>query len=71
MHLNEEYSESTAPRATIIPIVLTSDKTHLSHSGKRKAWPVLMTIGNIVERVRFSERLKTLRVIGFLPAHSG
>ena len=68
--VNAKYGDS-APSVTIIPLILTSDKTHLSHSGKKKAWPVFMTVGNITERVRFSEQMNSLRAIGFLPPHAG
>ena len=30
-----------------------------------------MTVGNITERVRFSEQMNSLRTIGFLPPHAG
>jgi Plavaka transposase len=37
----------------IIPIILTSDKTLLSHNAKAKAWPLFMIIGSIPDKVRF------------------
>jgi hypothetical protein len=37
---------------TVILIILSSNKTHLSHSGKMKAWPLYMTIGNISSKAR-------------------
>jgi len=39
--------------ATIIPLILTSDKTHLAFSGKVKGWPLMLSIGNIANDVRF------------------
>jgi len=39
--------------ATIIPIILTSDKTLLSGNAKHKACPLYITIGNISNEVRF------------------
>jgi len=53
--------------ATIIPIILTSDKTHLSGSGKFKAWPVLMTIGNIPNEWRFVPGKHCAEPIAMLP----
>jgi Plavaka transposase len=56
---------------TIIPIILFSDKTHLSSSGKAKAWPVHMSIGNISYDVRWSQKLQSSRLIALLPRKSG
>ena len=46
-------SDASPESATVVPIILASDKTHLATSGKVKAWPVYMTIGNIANDVRF------------------
>lgn len=56
---------------TIIPIILFSDKTHLSSSGKAKAWPVHMSIGNISYNVRWSQKLQSSRLVALLPRKSG
>jgi hypothetical protein len=39
--------------STIAPIILSSDKTQLSHfRGDKSAWPVYLTIGNIAKSTR-------------------
>jgi hypothetical protein len=58
---------ANAESVTIIPLILTSDKTHLSGSGKVKAWPVMMTIGNISNDVRFVPGKHCAQLIALLP----
>ena len=57
--------------ATIIPIILTSDKTHLSGSGSAKAWPLFMTIGNISNNIRFAPGYQCAQLIALIPIISG
>jgi len=57
---------------TIIPIILTSDKTVLGElSGEATAWPVYMTIGNVNGYGRFHPSNRAMRLIGMLPGMSG
>ena len=67
----QNRSEANAESVTIIPIILTSDKTHLSGSGKVKAWPVMMTIGNISNDVRFVPGKHCAQLIILLPLIKG
>ena len=56
------------PKATIIPILFSSDKTviNLSH-GDQTLWPVYITIGNLDSKTRRSQiRLGTL-LLGSIP----
>jgi Plavaka transposase len=62
---------STPESATIIPIILTSDKTHLAFFGKVKGWPILMTIGNISNDVRFVPGKHCAQLICLLPIIKG
>jgi hypothetical protein len=57
--------------ATVIPLILTSDKTHLSGSRKVKAWPLFLTIGNISSAVRFVPNNCASRLIALLPLLDG
>jgi len=57
--------------ATIIPIILTSDKTHLSGSGSAKAWPLFITIGNISNNIRFSPGYQCAQLIALIPIIHG
>ncbi|PVF95369.1 hypothetical protein CPB86DRAFT_865506, partial [Serendipita vermifera] len=45
--------ESLPCRSTVIPVILGSDKAHLTVlSGNKKGWPVYLSIGNIKSQVR-------------------
>jgi hypothetical protein len=68
---NPETVGSNAESVTVIPIILTSDKTYLSGSGKVKAWPVMMKIGNISNDVRFVPGKRCAQLISLLPLIKG
>jgi hypothetical protein len=54
--------------ATLIPVILASDKTHLTvHAGDKKAWPLYMTLGNIKSSVRNKPSNNAWILIGYLP----
>jgi hypothetical protein len=54
--------------ATIIPIILASDKTQLSqHQGDVTAWPVYLTVGNIDRETRRKHSGPGMILLGFLP----
>src|SRR5216117_1058649 len=57
--------------ATIIPIILTSDKTHLSSSGSAKAWPLFITIGNISNKIQFLPGYQCTQLIALIPIIHG
>ncbi|KAJ7703809.1 hypothetical protein B0H14DRAFT_3099824 [Mycena olivaceomarginata] len=44
--------EQEYPGATIIPIIISSDKTQLTVFGNKTAYPVYMTLGNIPKEIR-------------------
>ncbi|KAM5545161.1 hypothetical protein V8D89_001272 [Ganoderma adspersum] len=55
--------------ATIIPVILASDKTQLStFSGDKVAWPVYLTIGNISKSIRKCPSHRAVALLGYLPA---
>ncbi|KAM5544364.1 hypothetical protein V8D89_002024 [Ganoderma adspersum] len=55
--------------ATIIPVILISDKTQLStFSGDKVAWPVYLTIGNISKSVWKCPSRRAVALLGYLPA---
>ena len=51
-----------------MPIIRLSDQTHLTNfSGDKKAWPVYMTIGNILSRTRSSPVKMPILLLALLP----
>ncbi|KAF8594043.1 hypothetical protein BDV93DRAFT_459758 [Ceratobasidium sp. AG-I] len=54
--------------STVVPIILASDKTHLTtQMGGKEAWPVYLTIGNIPKDVRKQVSSHSSILIGYLP----
>ena len=47
----QEKLEAEKPGATIIPIILSSDKTQITTVGGKSAYPVYMTIGNLPKEI--------------------
>ena len=44
--------EQDKPGATIVPVILSSDKTQLTLFQNKAAYPVYLTIGNIPKSIR-------------------
>ena len=56
------------PKATTIPILLSSDKTVMSLSyGDQTLWPVYITIGNLDSKTRWSETRPSTLLLGSIP----
>ncbi|QRV99083.1 hypothetical protein RhiJN_27102 [Ceratobasidium sp. AG-Ba] len=57
--------------ATIAPIILATDETHLSvMSGGQTAYPVYMAVGNLVKNWRRKPSKRGMVLLGFLPTDS-
>ncbi|KZV98597.1 hypothetical protein EXIGLDRAFT_595119, partial [Exidia glandulosa HHB12029] len=53
---------------TVIPIILSSDKTQLTtYNGQQSCYPVYLTIGNIPKHLRRQPSVRAQRLLGYLP----
>ncbi|KAG8865445.1 hypothetical protein FRC20_009827 [Serendipita sp. 405] len=61
--------QNTLPEgATVVPVILGSDSTHLTQfGGGKKAWPVYLTIGNVSSRVRNRPSQRAWMVVAYIP----
>ncbi|KAI0350324.1 hypothetical protein OH77DRAFT_1593589, partial [Trametes cingulata] len=60
--------EKRKPGATIIPIIISSDKTQLTVFGSKTAYPVYMTIGNLPKDVRRKPSRRGQILLAYLPS---
>ena len=69
MSTSSNLPQSTLPPgSTIIPVISASDQTHLTNfSGDKKAWPVYLTLGNIVSTVLNKPSTKAMILLALLP----
>ncbi|THH15839.1 hypothetical protein EUX98_g9400, partial [Antrodiella citrinella] len=66
-----KLSEDGHQDATVVPIILSSDKTELSiFSGDKTAYPLYMTIGNVDKSIRRKPTYGAQMLIGYLPTTS-
>ncbi|KAJ6468948.1 hypothetical protein C8R45DRAFT_1055231 [Mycena sanguinolenta] len=59
--------EQQRPGATIIPIIISTDKTQTTMFRNKSAYPVYMTIGNIPKGIRRKPSRQGYILIGYLP----
>ncbi|KAI9440150.1 hypothetical protein H4582DRAFT_2111250 [Lactarius indigo] len=59
--------EKVTPRATIVPVLVSTDKTQLTLFRNKSAYPIYMTIGNIPKEIRRKSSLHSYVLLGYLP----
>ncbi|KAL1937051.1 hypothetical protein VTO73DRAFT_15569 [Trametes versicolor] len=59
--------EKRMPGATIIPVIISSDKTQLTVFGSKTAYPVYMTIGNLPKDIRRKPSRRGQILLAYLP----
>ena len=67
-YLPQKEIEKRKPGATIIPIIISSDKTQLTVFGNKSAYPVYMTIGNLPKDVRRKPSRPGQILLAYLPS---
>ena len=60
--------EKEKPGATIIPIIISSDKTQLTVFGNKTAYPVYLTIGNLPKDVRRKPSRRGQILLAYIPS---
>jgi len=59
--------ESQRPGATVVPLIVSSDKTQLTLFGGKMAYPVYVTIGNIPKDIRRKPSRRAHILIAYIP----
>ncbi|KAF8258517.1 hypothetical protein EI94DRAFT_1774184 [Lactarius quietus] len=63
----QEVVENEQPGATIVPVLLSSDKTLLTTFRNKSAYPLYLTIGNIPKEICRKPSLHTYILLTYLP----
>ena len=66
LHLQESL-EAAQPGATIIPVIISSDKTQLTLFRDKQAYPVYLTIGNIPKDIRRKPSRHAQLLVAYIP----
>ncbi|KAN0129797.1 hypothetical protein V8E53_012389 [Lactarius tabidus] len=59
--------EKDAPGATIVPVLISTDKTQLTPFQNKCAYPIYMTIGNIPKEICRKTSMHAYVLLGYLP----
>lgn len=63
----QDAVEANSPGATIIPIIISSDKTQVMLFGNKSAYPIYMTIGNLPKEIRSKPSRQGYILLGYIP----
>ena len=64
---SQQTLELRSPGATVIPVIISSDKTLLTHFRSKSAYPVYMSIGNIPKDIRRKPTQRAQMLMGYIP----
>ncbi|KAG2132128.1 uncharacterized protein EDB93DRAFT_1243056 [Suillus bovinus] len=64
---SQKHLDCECPSATIIPVIIPSDKTQVTMSHNKTAYPVYMTIGNILKEIRRKPSRQAHILLVYLP----
>ncbi|KAH9010200.1 hypothetical protein EDB83DRAFT_2322512 [Lactarius deliciosus] len=64
----QQSLELRKPGATVLPLIISSDKTQLTHFRLKSAYPVYLLIGNIPKDIRSKPTQQAQMLMGYIPA---
>ena len=67
MHLQTTI-EGRMPGATIVPVIISSDRTQVTQFGSKTVYPVYLTIGNLPKDIRQKPSCRGQILLAYLPS---